>query len=52
MGELAELLAAGALEVWLVFPLHQRAEFYGREDGLSRSSFAIDLEEFWRSQSR
>ena len=47
-----ELLATGALEVWLVFPLHQRAEFYGREGRLSRSSFAIDLEEFWRSQSR
>jgi Uma2 family endonuclease len=46
-----ELLAAGALEVWLVFPEHRRAEFYGREGRLPQSSFAIDLEEFWRSQA-
>jgi Uma2 family endonuclease len=46
-----ELLAAGAIEVWFVFPLHQRVAFYGQQGRLAQSSFAVDVDEFWRSQS-
>ena len=36
-------LAAGAYEVWIVYPQSKRCEFYGKEGRLDRSQFAVDL---------
>jgi Uma2 family endonuclease len=36
-------LAAGAQEVWIVYPQSKRCEFYGKEGVLQRSRFAVDL---------
>jgi Uma2 family endonuclease len=36
-------LAAGAQEVWIVYPQSRRCEHYGREGLLERSAFAVDL---------
>jgi Uma2 family endonuclease len=36
-------LAAGAHEVWIVYPKSERCEFHGRQGPLESSSFAVDL---------
>lgn len=36
-------LAAGAEEVWIVFPQSKRCEFYGDKGLLERSRFPVDL---------
>jgi Uma2 family endonuclease len=36
-------LAAGAEEVWLVYPTSRRCEFYGNEGLLPRSAYPLDL---------
>jgi Uma2 family endonuclease len=36
-------LAAGAEEVWLVFPKTKRCELYGRQGPLPRSAYTVDL---------
>jgi Uma2 family endonuclease len=36
-------LAAGAEEVWIVYPQSKRCEFYGRQGPLPRSAFAVEL---------
>ena len=45
--ELAEkrdgYLAAGAEEVWIVYPQSKRCEFYGQAGLLTRSAYAVDL---------
>ncbi len=42
-----ELLAAGAKEVWFVFPERRRVEFYGPEGLHRKSEFNVDLKGFW-----
>lgn len=36
-------LAAGAQEVWIVYPKSERCEFHDRQGRLERSSYAVDL---------
>ena len=36
-------LAAGAVEVWIVYPKSKRCEFYGQQGFLPSSAYAIDL---------
>ena len=36
-------LAAGAEEVWIVYPQSKRCEFYGKQGPLPRSAFAVEL---------
>ncbi|HLE65557.1 MAG TPA: Uma2 family endonuclease [Burkholderiales bacterium] len=36
-------LAAGATEVWIVFPQSKRFEFFGKGGLVQRSAFAVDL---------
>jgi Uma2 family endonuclease len=36
-------LAAGAEEVWIIYPQSERCEFYGKDGRLERSRFAVDL---------
>ena len=36
-------LAAGAEEVWIVYPQSKRCESYGRQGPLPRSAFAVEL---------
>jgi Uma2 family endonuclease len=36
-------LAAGAEEVWIVYPQSKRCEFHGKQGRLERSGFAVDL---------
>lgn len=36
-------LAAGAVEVWIVYPQSKRFEYSGSSGALERSSFAVDL---------
>jgi Uma2 family endonuclease len=36
-------LAAGAEEVWIVYPQSERCEFHGKEGLLERSRFVVDL---------
>ena len=38
----AAYLAAGANEVWLVYPKSKRCEFYGPQGALPRSTYSID----------
>ena len=42
-----ELLAAGAKEVWFVFPENHIVEFYGSEGKRTTTQFNIDLTDFW-----
>ena len=44
-----ELLAAGAKEVWFVFPESHLVEFYGSEGKRAVTQFIVDLTEFWHS---
>ena len=44
-----ELLAAGAKEVWFVFPESHLVEFYGSEGKRAVTQFSVDLTEFWHS---
>lgn len=44
-----ELLAAGAKEVWFVFPERHLVEFYGPEGKRPSTQFGVDLTEFWHS---
>jgi Uma2 family endonuclease len=37
-------LAAGAEEVWLVYPNSKRCEFFGRAGVMPRSTYAVDLD--------
>jgi Uma2 family endonuclease len=39
----AAYLAAGASEVWIVYPQSKRCEFYGPPGLLESSTFAVDL---------
>ena len=39
----AAYLAAGANEVWLVYPKSKRCEFYGPQGLMERSRFSVDL---------
>lgn len=41
-------LAAGAREVWLVYPKSKRLEFYGERGLLAGSGYAVDLAELWK----
>jgi Uma2 family endonuclease len=36
-------LAAGAEEVWIIYPQSKRCEFHGKQGRLERSRFAVDL---------
>ena len=36
-------LAAGAHEVWIVYPRSKRCEVHGKEGRLERSQFPVDL---------
>lgn len=36
-------LAAGAQEVWIVFPQSKRCEFHGKDGPMPRSGYAVDL---------
>jgi Uma2 family endonuclease len=36
-------LAAGAEEVWIIYPQSKRCEFHGNQGRLERSRFAVDL---------
>jgi Uma2 family endonuclease len=36
-------LAAGAEEVWIVYPQSKRCELYGKQGALPRSAYAVDL---------
>jgi Uma2 family endonuclease len=36
-------LAAGAQEVWIVYPQSKRVEFYGNQGLMPRSAYAVDL---------
>ena len=36
-------LAAGAQEVWIVYPQSKRCEFYGSQGMMPRSAYAVDL---------
>ena len=36
-------LAAGAIEVWIIFPQSKRCEFYGPQGPLPASHYAVDL---------
>ena len=36
-------LAAGAEEVWLIYPKSKRCEFYGVQGSLPSSSYPVDL---------
>ena len=40
--------AAGAEEVWLVFPQSKRCEFYGPQGQMERSGFPVDLGELFK----
>lgn len=40
-------LAAGAEEVWLVFPQSKRCEFYGAQGKLPRSGYRVELGELF-----
>jgi|SRR5690349_22303477 Uma2 family endonuclease len=40
-------LAAGAAEVWLVYPQSKRCEFYGAQGLLPRSAYAVDLRDLF-----
>ena len=40
-------LAAGAEEVWIVYPQSKRVEFYGAQGRLSRSVYVIDLSDIF-----
>jgi Uma2 family endonuclease len=40
-------LAAGAEEVWLVYPISKRCEFFGRAGVTPRSSYAVDLDDLF-----
>jgi Uma2 family endonuclease len=42
-----ELLAAGAREVWLVFPSHQRVQFYSIEGRSAQTTYPVDVAQFW-----
>src|SRR5688500_8913233 len=39
----AAYLAAGAHEVWIVYPQSKRCEFYGKQGLMQRSIYAVDL---------
>ena len=39
----AAYLAAGAHEVWIVYPQSKRCELYGSEGSMPRSAYAVDL---------
>lgn len=41
-------LAAGAEEVWIVYPQSKRCEFYGVQGPLARSRFPVDLADVLR----
>lgn len=41
--KVAAYLAAGAVEVWIVFPQSKRIEFHGPEGLLPRSQYTVDL---------
>ena len=43
------LAAAGAKEVWFVFPESHLVEFYGSEGKRAVTQFCVDLTEFWHS---
>jgi Uma2 family endonuclease len=40
-------LAAGAEEVWLVYPQSKRCEFYGPQGLLSGSAYGVDLRDLF-----
>ena len=42
-------IAAGAKEVWFVFPESHLVEFYGSEGKRAVTQFIVDLTEFWHS---
>jgi Uma2 family endonuclease len=44
----AAYLAAGAREVWLVYPKSKRFEFYGEQGSLSSSAYPVDLARVFR----
>jgi Uma2 family endonuclease len=41
--KVAAYLAAGAEEVWIVYPQSKRCEFYGKQGLLQRSNYGVDL---------
>jgi Uma2 family endonuclease len=41
--KLAAYFAAGAQEVWIVYPQSKRCEFHGKEGLMQRSAYAVDL---------
>jgi Uma2 family endonuclease len=40
-------LAAGAEEVWIVYPRSKRCEVHGKDGVLERSRFAVDLSDLF-----
>jgi len=40
-------LAAGAEEVWIVYPQSKRVEFYGAQGQLPRSNYVVDLSDIF-----
>jgi Uma2 family endonuclease len=40
--------AAGAKEVWIVYPQSKRCEFYGPQGLMERSGFPVDLSELFK----
>jgi Uma2 family endonuclease len=43
----AAYLAAGAEEVWIVYPQSKRCEFYGKAGLLERSAYAVELSDLF-----
>jgi Uma2 family endonuclease len=43
----AAYLAAGAEEVWIVYPQSKRCEFYGKAGPLERSAYAVELSDLF-----
>jgi Uma2 family endonuclease len=46
--KIAAYLAAGAREVWIVYPQSKRCEFHGRQGKLAESEFRVELGELFR----
>ena len=40
-------LAAGAEEVWLIYPKSRRREFYGKQGLMGRSRYNVDLSDLF-----
>src|SRR5205823_13674111 len=40
--------AAGAQEVWIVFPQSKRCEFYDKQGSIARSAYTVDLSDVFK----